>query len=364
MRKHIIIGLIVVAILSVSVYGYMSYVQPRAHGDTTILSLNTSADIQQVGITDYHKKVKKTGDKVDAIVSADQISDAYTKILKDLYGDADIKLNVYGPFKYDNGKAVYYVEAVVENDKFVEYIWMVVDGNKLPGEGVDTIYAVWYCHMDKNTDANGVKAKLSQDDILKLAKEEYAKHRTPADNDTYDIGSYVSDNKTIYNVNVNDGIMMATYDGDTGELLDLFIEEEQSAVHSQEECRKLAQDTLNSKSCNYSEYLSLGEAQEETDNGSTNYTYSIIYENGDDRQVLGSIKINANNLSVIDFTISDPEVSENDTNDTQDYEYGNTGYDEPYYEPTTTDRPNNNPTPYTPEPSPEPDYPEENDYSY
>lgn len=319
MRKQIIIGLIVVAILSVSVYGYMSYVQPRAHGDTTILSLNTSADIQQVGIADYHKKVKKDNDGTNAHLSKSQISDAYTKILKDLYGDADIKVNVYGPYKFDNGKAVYGIEAVVEKDNFVDKIYMIVDGNTLPGNGVDTIYGVWYCHMDKKTD---VKAKLSEEDILKLAKAEYAKHRTPADNDTYNINMFSSDNQTIYGVNVNSGVMEATYDGNTGELLDLFVQEEKSTVYSESECKQLAQQTLDSKGYNYSQYLSLGEAQEQTDNGSTNYTYSIIYENGDDKQVLGSIKINANNLSVIDFSISDPKVPENDTNDTvDDYNY-------------------------------------------
>ena len=356
MRKQIIVGLIVVAILSVSVYGYMTYVQPRAHGDTTILSLNTSADIQQVGITDYHKKVKKTGESAKATLTAAQISEAYTKILKDLYGDANIKLNVYGPFKFDNGKAVYYIEAVVETDKFVENIYMVVDGNTLPGNGVDTIYAVYVCHMDKN---DNVKAKLSKDDILNLAKAEYAKHRTPADNDTYDVSSYVCENKTIYDVDVNNGIMLATYDGDSGELLNLFVEEEQSTVHSQDECRQAAQQRLDSESKNYSQYLSLGEAQEESDNGSTNYTYSIIYENGDDKQVLGSVKINANDLSVIGFSLNDPKVEENETNDTNESQ--DPGYTDEPYEPNT-------PQPYTPEPEPEPthepSYPQEDEYSY
>ena len=257
MRKQIIIGLIVVAILSVSVYGYMSYVQPRAHGDTTILSLNTSADIQQVGIADFHKKVKKDQD-TNATIPPTQIKEAYTKILKDLYGNVDIKVNVYGPYKFDNGKAVYGVEAIIENDKFVDRIYMVVDGNILPGKGVDTVYAVWYCHMDKKTDA---KAKLSEEDILKLAKAEYAKHRTPADNDTYDINRFSSGNQTIYGVNVNSGVMEATYDGNTGELLDLFVQEEETTLHSESECRQLAQQTLDGKSYNYSQYLSLGEAQ-------------------------------------------------------------------------------------------------------
>ena len=355
MRKQIIIGLIVVAILSVSVYGYMSYVQPRAHGDTTILSLNTSADIQQVGIADFHKKVSKTGNITSVPISSSQIKDAYTKILKDLYGDADIKLNVYGAFKYDNGKAVYYIEAIVEKDNFIEYIWMVVDGNTLPGNGVDTIYAVWYCHMDKKTDA---KAKLSEDDILKLAKAEYAKHRTPADNDTYDINMFSSGNQTIYGVNVNSGVMEATYDGNTGELLDLFVQEEESTVHSESECRQLAQQTLDGKSYNYSQYLSLGEAQEQTENGSTNYTYSIIYENGTDKQVLGSIKINANNLSVIDFSISNPEVPENDTNDTVD-DVSNNPEPGPYSEP----EPMPDPEPSAPEPEPSTSTNEEK-YSY
>ena len=339
MRKQIIIGLIVVAILSVSVYGYMSYVQPRAHGDTTILSLNTSADIQQVGIADFHKKVKKDQD-TNATIPPTQIKEAYTKILKDLYGNVDIKVNVYGPYKFDNGKAVYGVEAIIENDKFVDRIYMVVDGNILPGKGVDTVYAVWYCHMDKKTDA---KAKLSEEDILKLAKAEYAKHRTPADNDTYDINRFSSGNQTIYGVNVNSGVMEATYDGNTGELLDLFVQEEESTVHSESECRQLAQQTLDGKSYNYSQYLSLGEAQEQTENGSTNYTYSIIYENGTDKQVLGSIKINANNLSVIDFSISDPKVPENDTNDTVDI--SNTSDSEPYPEPGPTSNPEPTPDP-------------------
>ena len=355
MRKQIIIGLIVVAILSVSVYGYMSYVQPRAHGDTTILSLNTSADIQQVGIADFQKKVKKNVDDVKVILTPGQISDAYTKILKDLYGNADIKVNVYGPYKFDNGKAVYGVEAIIENDKFVDRVFMIVDGNTLPGNGVDTIYAVWYCHMDKKTD---VKAKLSEEDILKLAKAEYAKHRTPADNDTYNINKFSSDNQTIYGVNVNSGVMEATYDGNTGELLDLFVQEEETTVHSESECRQLAQQTLDGKSYNYSQYLSLGEAQEETDNGSTNYTYSIIYENGDDKQVLGSIKINANNLSVIDFSISDPKVPENDTNDTVD-----DISDNPEPEPTPYPEPTPEPTP-DPEPTPNPEItPAEDEYS-
>ncbi|RAP51860.1 MAG: hypothetical protein BZ133_02195 [Methanosphaera sp. SHI613] len=360
MRKQVIIGLIIVAILSVSVYGYMTYVQPRAHGDSTILSLNTSADIQQVAITDYHKKVKKDSDGTTAPLSSAQISQAYTKILKDLYGNADIKVNVYGPFKYDNGKAVYGVEAVVEKDDFVEYIYMVVDGNTLPGNGADTIYAVYVCHMDKTTD---VKAKLSKEDIIKLAKAEYAKHRTPADNDTYDVYSFVSDNRTIYDVEVNKGVMIASYDGDTGELLNLYVEEEQSTVHTKEECKQLAQQTLNSKDYNYSSYLSLGEAQEETENGSTNYTYNIIYTNGNDTQVLGSIKINANDLSVIDFSIHDPEVKENDTNDTADEGYVDTGsnvqpgYSQQYN--SGNERPS-----YEPEPTSEPKYTSEDVYSY
>ncbi|MBQ6444142.1 MAG: hypothetical protein IJJ11_05625 [Methanosphaera sp.] len=356
MRKQIIIGLIVVAILSVSVYGYMSYVQPRAHGDTTILSLNTSADIQQVGIADFHKKVKKDSDDTNATIPSTQIKEAYTKILKDLYGNVDIKVNVYGSYKFDNGKAVYGVEAIIENDKFVDKIYMVVDGNTLPRKGVDTVYAVWYCHMDKKTDA---KAKLSEDDILKLAKAEYAKHRTPAGNDTYDINRFSSDNQTIYGVNVNSGVMEATYDGNTGELLDLFVQEEESTVHSESECRQLAQQTLDGKNYNYSQYLSLGEAQEQTENGSTNYTYSIIYENGTDKQVLGIIKINANNLSVIDFSISDPEVPENDTNDTVD-DVSNDSEPGPYNdpEPPTTD-----PEPSIPEVEPSTTENEER-YSY
>ena len=280
-------------------------------------------------------------------MSVSQINDAYTKILKEVYGDAEIKLNVSGPFKYDNGKAAYYIEAVVEKDNFIEYVYMIVDGNKLPGDGkIDTIYAIYVCHMDKN---DNVQAKLSKEDILKLAKAEYAKHRTPADNDTYDVFSYVSDNnKTIYSVDVNKGVMLATYDGDTGELLDLFVEEEQAQVHTQEECRQLAQETLNSKNCNYSQYLSLGEAQEQTENGSTNYSYSVIYQNGDDKQVLGSIKINANNLSLISFDMHDPKVEENNTNDTVDNgSEVSPNTDEPY-----TPEPNPEPV-YAPEPTPE-----------
>ncbi|MBR3213617.1 MAG: hypothetical protein IKF79_03780, partial [Methanosphaera sp.] len=103
---------------------------------------------------------------------------------------------------------------------------------------------------------------------------------------------------------------------------------------------------------------SLGEAQEQTENGSTNYTYSIIYENGTDKQVLGSIKINANNLSVIDFSISNPEVPENDTNDTVD-DVSNNPEPGPYSEP----EPMPDPEPSAPEPEPSTSTNEEK-YSY
>lgn len=341
MRKHIIVLIVVLAAISAaSVYGYMTFNEAPKHEDT-ILKLNESGNLVEVGdIKEYNKIVKKERPKAEATLTKDQIKDAYTKLLKDIYGVDKITLEVSDACKADNGKAVYCVNAVVESDKFIDYVFLIVDGNTLPGNNQNTIYFAYFYHMDKD---DSYQAKLSKDDILKLAKEEYAKHKTPASNDTYQVFLYKApNNKPVYDVDVNNGVMKVSYDGDTGELLELFVEEDET-VWSESECRQLAQETLDSNNYNYSDYLSLGDAHEESANNSTNYTYDIVYTNGSDKQVIGSIKIDANKKEVIDFSISDPVVEEehNDTENTveetpADYTQETTHRSEPVYEPETT----------------------------
>ncbi len=198
--------------------------------EDTVTILNDSEDIEEVNVAEIgeelnkNKEVVKTDNSSD-ILSKEEIKEAYEKIFS--YSE-NATVDVAGPYKMDNG-TLYYDVYVNENfDEGLSLIHIEADAKVKPEEipsqnlRVKGALSIVYSGLTKD---NNVNAKLSTQDIEKLAKSDmqkyYEDYLESSEDKEYSIDLYVTQltNQPVYRVSYGPEDVHMFYDGNTGDLL-------------------------------------------------------------------------------------------------------------------------------------------------
>lgn len=328
MRNTVPIIALVVIVAIVGVYAATTFTNHSVGPNETVNLLNTSGDM--ISVTNiaelqliinqpanYTKNFKNIPPAKNAnVIPKTDIKKAYENIFSKLgLGNAKITVAVSDVFKADNGAAIYVVEVTIENDDYIDYYVFYHNAYitpKLGDKGIDGVLAEYNLYSPKQVDGQ-TQPKYTKEQILELAKKEYANHTPNATgNEKYDIQLNNTNNTPVYKVTIDNNNTLE-YDGNTGALLSSTLTD----TDYESIAREVAQKRLKQENKNYSSNLSLGNVNNTTDGDKILYTFEIVFTDSHGKQNVGHITVDAKTKEVVDFELKDPEIIE-DAKKTED----------------------------------------------
>lgn len=328
MRNYVPIVAVVAIVAIVGVFGYTTFNNQTVGQNETVNLLNASGDM--ISVTNIaeltlilkqpdqyinNTTITKTYNKSQSnpqVISQDEMKKAYEDIFSEFgIGNAKILISVSDLYKTTNGIEFYVVEVTVETDNYVSIFIFYQDAYTKPtltDDGIDGVYLQRFLESPKNQD-NLEQPKYSEDQILEMAKTEYANHKQNATGDEkYDIDLTYVGKDPVYTVLINNEDILE-YDGNTGELISSTLTDEETVDYASI-AREVAQDRLKQENSPYSENLSLGSVSNTTDGDKILFTFEIIFTDEHGKQSVGHITVDAKSRQVTDFVLNDPEIIE------------------------------------------------------
>lgn len=328
MRNTVPIIALVVIVAIVGVYAATTFTNHSVGPNETVNLLNTSGDM--ISVTNiaelqliinqpanHTQNIKPSPpDPKASLIPKEDMKKSYEDIFNKLgLGNAKIQVTVSDLIKTPNGAAFYVVEVTIENDDYKDYYVFYQSAYvkpKLGDKGIDGVLAEYNLYSPKQVDGQ-TQPKYTKEQILELAKKEYANHTPNATgNEKYDIQLNNTNNTPVYKVTIDNNNTLE-YDGNTGALLSSTLTD----TDYESIAREVAQKRLKQENKNYSSNLSLGNVNNTTDGDKILYTFEIVFTDSHGKQNIGHITVDAKTKEVVDFELKDPEIIE-DAKKTED----------------------------------------------